>query len=45
MAGNAYREILKRIDENDRVRICTELICIRSVNPPGNELEWNAGRN
>jgi len=39
MAGYAYRKILKRIDEDDLVRICTELIRFRSVNPPGNELE------
>jgi len=39
MTGYAYREILKRIDEDDLVRICTELIRFRSVNPPGNELE------
>jgi acetylornithine deacetylase/succinyl-diaminopimelate desuccinylase-like protein len=39
MAGHEYREILKRIDEDDVVRICTELIRFRSVNPPGNELE------
>jgi len=39
MAGYVYREILKCIDEDDLIRICTELIRFRSVNPPGNELE------
>ena len=39
MAKRRYADLLSRIQEAEVVRLCRDMVRIKSVNPPGDELE------